>query len=142
MTRVAKSSLPSRVSGASVGTAQQHTAVSRFFGRHERDARLVEEAEVGALHVEAHGGHAALLLGKVREDGLEQPLDGAGLGGEPRYARDVEVRGFGPDQEIRIGVIIAVLFFVVFLGWAAFARLDAAAIAYIRLAELLEPRLR
>lgn len=32
-----------------------------------------------------------------------------------------------PRRDIRTGAIIAVLFFVVFLGWAAFARLDAAA---------------
>lgn len=34
-----------------------------------------------------------------------------------------------PQRDIRNGTIIAVLFFVVFLGWATFARLDAAAIA-------------
>jgi HlyD family type I secretion membrane fusion protein len=34
-----------------------------------------------------------------------------------------------PRGEIRVGAIIAALFFVVFLGWAAFARLDAAAYA-------------
>lgn len=34
-----------------------------------------------------------------------------------------------PTREIRIGLIIAGLFFVIFLGWAAFARLDAAAYA-------------
>ena len=34
-----------------------------------------------------------------------------------------------PRGEIRTGAIIAALFFVVFLGWAAFARLDAAAYA-------------
>lgn len=33
------------------------------------------------------------------------------------------------DGDMRIGIIIAVLFFVLFLGWAAFARLDAAAYA-------------
>lgn len=38
-----------------------------------------------------------------------------------------------PSREIRLGVIIAVLFFVVFLGWAAFARMDAAAYAQGRL---------
>ena len=38
-----------------------------------------------------------------------------------------------PTSEIRIGIIIAVLFFVVFLGWASVARLDAAAIAPGRL---------
>ncbi len=34
-----------------------------------------------------------------------------------------------PTRDIRIGLILAVAFFVVFLGWAAFARLDAAAYA-------------
>ena len=38
-----------------------------------------------------------------------------------------------PSKDIRIGVIIAVLFFVVLLGWAAIARLDAAAVASGRL---------
>ncbi|HEY0164872.1 MAG TPA: biotin/lipoyl-binding protein, partial [Sphingomicrobium sp.] len=38
-----------------------------------------------------------------------------------------------PSVEIRTGVIIAILFFVVFLGWAAVARLDAAAMAPGRL---------
>lgn len=38
-----------------------------------------------------------------------------------------------PARDIRIGVIIAIAFFVVFLGWAAFARLDAAAMAPGRL---------
>lgn len=34
-----------------------------------------------------------------------------------------------PRRDIRLGVIIAALFFVIFGGWAAFARLDAAAYA-------------
>jgi HlyD family secretion protein len=34
-----------------------------------------------------------------------------------------------PRRELRIGTIIAVLFFIVFLGWAAFAPMDAAAYA-------------
>jgi HlyD family type I secretion membrane fusion protein len=38
-----------------------------------------------------------------------------------------------PAREIRTGVVIAALFFIVFLGWAAFARLDAAAMAPGRL---------
>jgi len=38
-----------------------------------------------------------------------------------------------PGKDIRIGTVIAVLFFVVFLGWAAFAPLDAAAVAPGRL---------
>jgi HlyD family secretion protein len=44
-------------------------------------------------------------------------------GGE---AIDIDDRA---DPDMRIGVIVAVLFFVVLLGWAAFARLDAAAYA-------------
>ena len=38
-----------------------------------------------------------------------------------------------PTGDIRVGVIVAVIFFVIFLGWAAFARLDAAANAPGRL---------
>ena len=34
-----------------------------------------------------------------------------------------------PRRELRIGTIVAVLFFVLFLGWAAFAPMDAAAYA-------------
>ena len=34
-----------------------------------------------------------------------------------------------PGRDIRIGVIIASLFFILFLGWASLARLDAAAMA-------------
>ncbi|WP_176591041.1 HlyD family type I secretion periplasmic adaptor subunit [Sphingobium sp. EM0848] len=41
-----------------------------------------------------------------------------------------------PDRDMRVGIIIAVLFFVVFLGWAAFAHLDAAAYAGGRLTVL------
>jgi HlyD family secretion protein len=38
-----------------------------------------------------------------------------------------------PSREIRFGGAVAILFFVIFLGWAAFARLDAAAQAPGRL---------
>ncbi|MBL7373175.1 biotin/lipoyl-binding protein, partial [Escherichia coli] len=34
-----------------------------------------------------------------------------------------------PTRDIRLGAIVAMLFFVLFLGWAAFIRLDAAAYA-------------
>ncbi|WP_340266804.1 HlyD family type I secretion periplasmic adaptor subunit [Sphingobium mellinum] len=34
-----------------------------------------------------------------------------------------------PNPDLRIGIIVAGLFFVIFLGWAAFARLDAASYA-------------
>jgi HlyD family secretion protein len=40
-----------------------------------------------------------------------------------------EVTVDDPRRELRVGTIIAVLFFVVFLGWAAFAPMDAAAYA-------------
>jgi len=42
--------------------------------------------------------------------------------------------GGDPSREIRFGLIIAGLFFILFLGWAAVTRLDAAAIAPGRLA--------
>ena len=34
-----------------------------------------------------------------------------------------------PRRDIAVGTIVALLFFLLFLGWAAFARLDAAAFA-------------
>ncbi|MES2301860.1 MAG: HlyD family type I secretion periplasmic adaptor subunit, partial [Pseudomonadota bacterium] len=34
-----------------------------------------------------------------------------------------------PRRDIRAGMIVAALFFIVFLGWAALTRLDAAALA-------------
>ena len=42
---------------------------------------------------------------------------------------DYENRLADPGRDIRNGAIIAFAFFVLFLGWAAFARLDAAAYA-------------
>ncbi|WP_327754715.1 HlyD family type I secretion periplasmic adaptor subunit [Sphingobium sp. SJ10-10] len=48
-------------------------------------------------------------------------------------AKDAEMIDDRPDRDMRTGTIIAVLFFVLFLGWAAFARLDAAAYAPGRL---------
>ena len=53
----------------------------------------------------------------------------------PAVAAPVPARGGAddPSGDIRIGIIIAVLFFLIFLGWAAFARLDAATIAEGRL---------
>src|SRR5262245_8984768 len=48
-------------------------------------------------------------------------------------ARDAEIIDDRPDRDMRTGTIIAVLFFVLFLGWAAVARLDAAAYAPGRL---------
>ena len=76
--------------------------VQRAIGVVEFRRRLIEEAEIGALHVEAHGRHAPFLLGEVREDRREQPLDRARLGREARYAADVEVRRLRPEQKIRV----------------------------------------
>lgn len=55
----------------------------------------------------------------------DAPLDIATrpIPGSPAPAMD------DPSREIRTGSAIAILFFVIFLGWAAFAPLDAAAIA-------------
>jgi HlyD family secretion protein len=54
----------------------------------------------------------------------------------PRMSGSASSATFGrddPRSEIRIGLIVAGIFFVLFLGWAAFARLDAAANAPGRL---------
>ena len=40
-----------------------------------------------------------------------------------------EIGADDPRREVRAGAIVAVLFFVLFLGWAAFAPMDAAAYA-------------
>ncbi|WP_313806482.1 HlyD family type I secretion periplasmic adaptor subunit [Sphingobium sp.] len=48
-------------------------------------------------------------------------------------AKDAETIDDRPDRDMRTGTIIAILFFILFLGWAAFARLDAAAYAPGRL---------
>lgn len=45
----------------------------------------------------------------------------------PRSGKDSVADG--GRREIRLGIIVSVVFFVVFLGWAAFARLDSAAYA-------------
>ncbi|MEG3125462.1 HlyD family type I secretion periplasmic adaptor subunit [Sphingomonas sp. GB1N7] len=50
------------------------------------------------------------------------------LSSHEREASSVVTMG-DPSRDIRAGTILAVLFFVIFLGWAAFARLDAAAFA-------------
>jgi HlyD family secretion protein len=50
----------------------------------------------------------------------------------PAYAPDA-IASADPRREIRIGLIIGALFFIGLIGWAAVARLDAAAIAPGRL---------
>lgn len=52
-----------------------------------------------------------------------------GAGAQPADDFGAEKIGDEPFKEMRIGGIIAFLFFVVFLGWAAFAPLDAGAVA-------------
>ncbi len=64
----------------------------------------IEEAEVGSLHVEAHRGHATLVGREMLEDGRQQELHGARLGGEPRDARDVQVRRFRAEQEVGVDI--------------------------------------
>ncbi len=64
----------------------------------------IEEAEVGSLHVEAHRGHATLVGREMLEDGGQQELHGARLGGEPRDARDVQVRRFRAEQEVGVDI--------------------------------------
>ena len=67
-------------------------------------AGLVEEAEVGALHVEADRGDAPLLRREVREDRLQQPLHGARLRRQTGDAGDVQVRRLGADEEVGVEV--------------------------------------
>ena len=67
-------------------------------------AGLIEEAEVGTLHVEAERRDAALVRGKGLEDAAQQELDRAGLGGEAGDAGDVEVRRLGAEQEVAVEV--------------------------------------
>lgn len=61
--------------------------------------------------------------------GLVQPAPGdiqlAAQASPPAISAPVD----NPERDIRFGLIIAGLFFILFLGWAAFARLDAAAMA-------------
>lgn len=59
-------------------------------------------------------GHRQLLALAGPEDQLPAPTDDA-------------------RQDIRVGIVVAGLFFVIFLGWAAFAPLDSAAYAHGRL---------
>src|SRR5713101_9179763 len=65
-------------------------------------AGLIEKAEVRSLDVEAHGGDPAFVRREMGEDRREQEFNRAGLRGESRYARDVEMRRFGPDEKIGI----------------------------------------
>ena len=67
-------------------------------------AWLVEVAEVGALHVEAHRGDAPLLRREVREDRLQQPLHGARLRRQTGDAADVQVRRLGTDEEVGVEI--------------------------------------
>lgn len=55
-------------------------------------------------------------------------MSGAVIVQNPRPQPLAEQLG-DPRRDIRMGLVIAGLFFVLFLGWAAFARLDAAATA-------------
>ncbi|KQM96817.1 HlyD family type I secretion periplasmic adaptor subunit [Sphingomonas sp. Leaf25] len=59
-------------------------------------------------------------------DGTIIPADRRQDAVHARIAQDLALDD-SPRHAVRIGIVIAVLFFVVGLGWAAFARLDAAA---------------
>ncbi len=67
-------------------------------------AGAIEEAEIRPLHVEAQGRDPTLVGREVLEDGREQELDRARLGGESRDTGDVEVRGFGAEQEVGVEI--------------------------------------
>ena len=67
-------------------------------------AWLIQEAEVRSLHVEAHGRDLALVRREVLEDGGEEELHRARLGGETGDPGEVQVRGFRAEQEIGVEV--------------------------------------
>lgn len=56
-------------------------------------------------------------------------LDLPATRGQPMTQDGLTAQVENPSPEIRIGVAAIIAFFVLFLGWAAFARLDAAALA-------------
>jgi HlyD family type I secretion membrane fusion protein len=65
----------------------------------------------------------------VSQDGPDAPLEIRPAPGAPTPPNDGPGRLDNPDRELMIGSAIIVLFFVIFLGWAAFAPLDAGAYA-------------
>ncbi len=69
-----------------------------------QEGGLIEKAEVGAFHVEAERRDAALVAGEGLEDAAQQEFHRAGLRGETRDPRDVEVRGLGAEQEVAVQV--------------------------------------
>ncbi len=65
---------------------------------------LIEEAEVGALHVEAERRHRTLVRREGLEDAREEELHRARLGRQARDTGDVEVRRLGAEQEVGVEV--------------------------------------
>ena len=65
-------------------------------------SRLIEEAEVRTLHIETDRRDGTAMRGKVREDGLQQPLDSAGFRSESRDTGNVQVRCFRPHQKVGV----------------------------------------
>ena len=76
----------------------------RARGLRRQRRRLVEEAEVRALHVEAERRHRPLVRRERLEDAGEEELHRARLGGQARHAGDVEVRRLGTEQEIGVEI--------------------------------------
>ena len=57
------------------------------------------------------------------------PATPAPYAGQTSELRDALATRADPARDIRVGLMIAAIFFIGFLGWAAMARLDAAALA-------------
>ena len=103
------SDTPSDLYGAKYWTFSNGLGATPHFSYSSRSAvvdlsRLIEEAEVGTFHVEADRGDRALLLGEVREDRRQHPLDRARLRRESGNAGDVQVRRLGAEEEIGVEV--------------------------------------
>ena len=66
--------------------------------------RLIQEAEVRSLDVEADGGHRSLVRGKGLEDARQEELDGARLCREAGYAGDVEVGRLRSQEKVTVEI--------------------------------------
>ena len=67
-------------------------------------ARLVQVAQVRALHVEAHRRHRSLAGREVSEERRQDELDRARFRGQPGHAGDVEVRGLRTHEKIGVEI--------------------------------------
>ena len=78
--------------------------VQRAVGIIEPRSRLVEKAEVGALHIEADCRHAAPRRREMGKDRRQQPLDRTGFCRQPRHAGNIEMGRLRAEQELGVEI--------------------------------------